>query len=152
VITPLRRRLAAAALVLLVPTMTACGIGFDQQTDKVYQAGTGSDNRSGQVYVLNAAIVSATDGTGTFAGTLVNTNQTTADALVSIAGGTGGPVALAPNASVNLAASGAVKIANPTIKAGGYLQITLQFQSGQTTTMNVPVVARVGDYANVPVS
>lgn len=152
-ITPLRRRFAAAALVLLVPTMSACGIGFDQQTDKVYQAGTGVDDRSGQVFVLNAAVVSSTAGAGTFAGTLVNSNTQTADALVAVAGGTvSAPIELPANGEVNLATTGTVKVTNPTIKAGDYVQITLQFRSGQTTTIKVPVVAHEGIYASVPAS
>jgi len=69
-LTPVRRRLAALALVLLVPSLGACGFGY--QTDKVYQPAVGVNNRSGAVAVLGAVVVSGSDGSGTFVTSLVN--------------------------------------------------------------------------------
>ena len=67
-LTPVRRRLAALALVLLVPGLGAC----QYQTDQVYQPGVGVNNRDGTVDVLGAVVVSSTDGKGTFVASLVN--------------------------------------------------------------------------------
>ncbi len=81
--SPIPRRVAIAAL-LLAPALTACG--FNEQTDQVYQPAVGVNDRSASVYVLNAVVVSGVDGSGTFAGTLVNTDTTADDTLDSVSG------------------------------------------------------------------
>lgn len=147
----LRRRLTGPALLLLVPLLAACG-GFGAATDQVYQSSAGAINRSSPVNVLNALVVSGTDGTGTFAGTLVNTNQSQPDQLISITDATlSGPIEIGPAQAVNLADSGQVQITDPSIKPGGYIELTLQFASGQTTQIDAPVMPHTGDYAEVPV-
>ncbi len=149
---PLRRRFALAALLLVTPLVGACG--FNYQTDEVYQPATGTDNRTGQVYILNAMVVTVGGKQGTFAGTLVNENQTRADKLVGITGpsiqGSTTPVPLPPNQAVNLADSGQITISGPDIKAGYMVPMTFEFANGQSTQMDVPVVSRTGAYANVP--
>lgn len=148
--TSLRRRVAATALLLLVPALSACG--FSAQTDQVYQPATGVDNRDGQVNVLNALIVSAHDGAGTFAGTLVNTNLSQADQLVSITDSKGTvAIPVPPNGLVNLATAGEVRLKNADIVPGGWVSLTLQFASGQTTQIDAPVVQNKDEYADIPV-
>jgi hypothetical protein len=149
--SPIQRRVAIAAL-LLAPALTACG--FNEQTDQVYQAALGVNDRSDNVYVLNGLIVSGVDGSGTFAGTLVNTDTTADDTLDSVSG-TGisastPDVAVPAGGTARLAESGDVTLEGAAIVPGKYVQITLGFSSGQTTTMKVPVVAAAGDYADVP--
>ena len=70
-----RRSIAAAALLLAVPALSACGVSFGAPTDQVYNPSVGVDDQSGQVDVLNALIVSGSNGSGTVVATLVN-NQT----------------------------------------------------------------------------
>ena len=70
-----RRSLAVAALVLTAPVLSSCGVGFGAQTDQVYNPAAGVDVHSGSVDVLNALIVSGTDGSGTVIATLVNNDQ-----------------------------------------------------------------------------
>ena len=72
-LTSARRRLAAVALVLLVPLLGACGFGY--QTDQVYQPSVGVNDRDGTVDVLGAVVVSSADGQGTFVASLVNKDQ-----------------------------------------------------------------------------
>lgn len=150
-LTPLRRRVASAALLLLVPLVGACG--FNYQTDQVYQPATGTDNRTGEVYILNAMVVTVNGGKGTFAGTLVNENQTKADKLVSVTGpnlqGSQAQVTVPPNGSVNLAQSGKVWVSGPQIKPGGFVTMNFEFASGQSTQMDVPVIPRTGYYGDV---
>ncbi|HEX2893203.1 MAG TPA: hypothetical protein VHO29_04275 [Marmoricola sp.] len=149
--SPLRRRTAIAAL-LLAPALTACG--FSAQTDQVYQPGVGANDRSGTVDILNAVVVSGEDGSGTFAGTLVNTDATQDDTLESVSGSG----ITAPRASVdvpaggltNLAKSGEVTLQGSDIKPGAFVELTFSFSSGQNTTMKVPVVDASGDYQDVP--
>jgi hypothetical protein len=149
--SPTQRRVAIAAL-LLAPLLTACG--FNEQTDQVYQPAVGVNDRSGNVDILNALIVSGTDGSGTFAGTLVNKNQTEDDALQSLSGpdvtASRGTVKVAAGQAALLADSGALSLTGDGIVPGKWVELTFVFSSGQSTTMKVPVVEASGDYADVP--
>ncbi|MGN6721169.1 MAG: hypothetical protein ACTHJM_00995 [Marmoricola sp.] len=116
--TTLRRRVSATAVLLLVPTLAACGFGV--QTNKQYQSGAGVDNRDGIVQILNAAVIIPAAGStdGTFVGSFVNTSgsdpatqasytpgQAATVESISIttpAGGTVDPkITLAPSTSYN---------------------------------------------------
>ena len=149
--SPSQRRLAIAAL-LLAPALASCG--FNAQTDQVYQAAVGINDRSGEVDILNALIVSGEDGSGTFAGTLVNKDTTNDDRLDSVSG----PGITASRDTVDvpasgvalLAESGDVKLRGDGIKPGSFVELTLAFSSGQSTTVKVPVVEAAGDYSDVP--
>lgn len=146
----LRRTLAAASLLVLAPVMTACG--FSEQTDAIYQSSTGVNSRAGSVWILNAAVVTGTDGEGTFAGTLVNENDNSSAELVSVTDSASKAAVVVPAGGVvNLATKGQVRVTNSSIIPGGYVELTFQFADGQTTQLNVPVLANVGDYAAVPV-
>jgi hypothetical protein len=151
--TPLRRRVALAALALLIPAVAACG--FNEQTDEVYQPATGVDNRSSEVYVLNALIVSAQGGSGTFIASLVNENQTTPDKMISISGPaiTGGTekVVIGADTLVNLANDKPITVTGAGVKAGNFVRLTLAFTNAQQVDVNVPVVANTGDYAGITV-
>jgi hypothetical protein len=150
--TPARRRLAAAALVLLVPVLGACGFGY--QTDQVYQPGVGTDSRSGTVEVLGAVIVSDTKGTGTFVASMVNSSDTDSDQLTGVTA-TGAqatlasPIDIGSDDLVNLADQGAVGITGDSVDAGNFVRVQLSFKNGQKTSMNVPVVAKDGEYDSV---
>lgn len=147
---PTLRRAAIAAL-LMAPVLTACG--FSVQTDQVYQAAVGPNYRNGDVDILNALIVSGQDGSGTFAGTLVNTKNTD-DQLDSVTGpditASRRPVDVPAAGVARLAESGALTLRGSGIEPGAYVQLTFAFSNGQTTTLKVPVVAAEGDYAGVP--
>jgi len=148
--SPIQRRAAIAAL-LLAPLLTACG--FSEQTDQVYQPAVGSNDRSGSVDILDAVIVTDTDGSGTFAGTLVNKDDK-ADHLDSVSGPgiTSGQVGVDVPASGTalLATTGEVSLEGSDIQPGNVVELTFSFANGQTVTMKVPVVAATGDYADVP--
>jgi hypothetical protein len=139
------------AIAALLPLLTACG--FSAQTDQVYQAPVGTNDRSGDVDILNALVVSGQNGSGTFAGTLVNTTDED-DVLDSVSGaGITAPsrtVDVPADQVVPLADGGEVTLQGSGIKAGSFVELTFGFSSGQTTTVNVPVVAATGDYADVP--
>ena len=149
--SPIQRRVAIAAL-LLAPTLTACG--FSAQTDQVYQAGVGTNDRSGKVDVLNATIVSDEYGSGTFAGTLVNTDTANDDRLDSVSGpgitASRKTVDIPAGGNARLADSGVITLKGSKIAPGNFVQLTFTFESGQTTTMQVIVVTANGPYANVP--
>ena len=149
--SPLRRRTTIAAL-LLAPALTACG--FSAQTDQVYQAAVGVNDRSGSVDILNALIVSGAEGSGTFAGTLVN-KDTTDDATLESVEGPGitasrTTVDVPAGGNARLADSGEVTLEGSEIEPGSFVELTFTFSSGQRTTMKVPVVEATGDYSDVP--
>ena len=148
-----RRRLASAALLLAVPTLTSCTVNFDEQTDKVYNPSVGVDDRSGEVDVLNALIVSGADGSGTICATLVNEDQLRADQLKGVAGQgqdasikvtPGGPTALAPGGLLNLAAQGRVFARGDKVVPGNFVSITFTFQNAKAITVDAPVVDNSG--------
>ncbi len=157
-LTPLRRRLAALARVLLVPTVGGCGIsgfaGAEYQTDEVYQPGVGVNDRSGTVAVLGAVVVSATEGSGTFVASLVNGDLEEPDALTELTGEgvqaeITGQLQVEPDALLNLSQTGAVEVTGEDIAPGKFVELTLTFESGQETTMNVPVVRDEEEFAEV---
>jgi len=146
----LRRRVAAAFLLALAPVITACG--FSEQTDAPYQSAIGVQSRTGQVWILNAVVVTATDGEGTFAGTLVNQSDTDSVKLQSVTAASGKVnVEVPANGLVNLATKGQIRLTDDAIKPGDYISLTFQFSNGQTTDLDVPIYPNTGDYADVPV-
>ena len=149
-LTPVRRRLAPLALVLLVPGLGACAY----QTDQVYQPGVGVNNREGTVDVLGAVVVSSTDGEGTFVASLVNSDLEEADELTGVTGEDlqvqlAEPVEIQPEGLVNLADSGAVSVTGDEIEPGRFARITLTFASGQETEVNAPVVEEAGEFSDI---
>jgi hypothetical protein len=150
-LTPTRRRLAALAVALLVPTLGACAY----QTDKVYQPSIGVNNRQGDVDVLGAVIASGAAGSGTFVASLANKDLDKPAKLVAVTGPSGmtfqvvKQVEIGPEALVNLADIGAVSVTGDAVKAGGFARITLQFDTGQSTKLNVPIVDKDDEFSDV---
>ena len=155
--SPIQRRVAIASL-LLAPVLGACG--FNAQTDQVYQAATGVNERSETVEILNAQIVSGKEGTGTFVATLDNTDTKQPDELVSVTGdgvtATTKGVEIPADGVANLAV--AAKGANPVqvqvdgdrVQAGNWVRLTFGFKNGQSTEVLIPVVASSEEFADVP--
>lgn len=158
-LTPLRRRVAALAMVLLVPVLGGCGIagihGNDYQTDQVYQPAVGVNNRSGVVDVLGAVVVSGSDGSGTFIATLVNKDLENPATLTQVTGPSGmtiqvvKPVAVAADGLTNMAQMGAVGVSGEAVQAGGFARLTLTFDTGQSTMLNVPIVDRNQEFSGI---
>jgi len=157
--SPIKRRVAIVAALLLAPALTACG--FSAQTDKIYQAANGINDRTGTVEILNAQIISAADGSGTFIATLDNNDATNDDKLISV---TGGGVT-AKSDGVDIPADGVANLAEPAktgdpvqvqvdgdaIQAGKWVRLTFTFASGQSTEALIPIYSSDSpDYANVP--
>jgi hypothetical protein len=151
--SPVRRRLAALALVLALPTLGACGFGY--QTDQVYQPGVGVNSRSGDVDILGAVVVSGSDGAGTFVTTFVNKDSDKPATLTSITGEDGlqlqivKPVKVEADGVLNLASLGAIGVSGDGVKAGAYARLTLEFDTGQKTEVNVPVVDKDEEFSGI---
>ena len=152
---PLRRAfaLAACAAALLVPS----GCGFHMATDRVYTPAAGVNFRDGDVKVLNAAIVSKADGSGTFVAALVN-DATESVQMSGIAGdGTSvanvdvKPVTVKPDRLVNLADSDGVHVSG-SFKAGDFVTLQITFSNGENVSLDVPVVKDDGQWAGLDTS
>jgi hypothetical protein len=155
-----RRSLAAAVLVLAAPVLTSCGGNFNQQTNQIYNPAEGVDDRSGQVDVLNALVVSTEKGSGTVVATFVNNDQDRGDSLKSIAGAgqdadlkvtPGGPTAIAPGGLLNLAERGRNFVEGERVQAGYFVEVTFTFDNAGAVTVKVPVVnGAEPEYTSIP--
>jgi hypothetical protein len=155
--------LAAAAALLAVPALSSCGVNFDAQTDQVYTPSDGENSYEGDVDVLNALIVSDSPGSGRFIATLVNNETSEPDALqgvqgvgesaevtFSVEGGEteiapGGSLSLALDESAMVAASGSEEVLAP----GLYVRVSVSFANGESSELNVPVMAPGETYQEV---
>jgi copper(I)-binding protein len=151
--SPLRRRIAAVALVLAAPAAAGCTNGFDAQTDQPYQPAVGVNDQTGSVDALNAAIVSDTDGIGTLSVTLLN-NADQPDQLVSVTGSDltaqFSPIELPTDQLVDLSKEGQVAVSGPKVSAGEFVTLELVFRDGGSKEMTVPVVPHAFDFGEVP--
>jgi hypothetical protein len=156
-----RRSIAAAAVVLAAPVLSSCATGnFDAQTDQPYNPAVGVDARDGSVDVLNALIVSGSNGSGTLVSTLVNNDESKPDSLQKVAGSgkdgalkvtLGGPTSLPAGGMLNLANKGGVVVRGDRVVPGKFVEITFSFQRGDSVTLQAPVVANVAPYDQVKV-
>jgi hypothetical protein len=144
-----RRRIAAAVLALGAPALTACTVNFDEQTDAVYNPAAGVDDRSGSVDVLNALVVSGSDGSGAVVASLVNNDRQNEDSLKGVAGaGKDAPLQVTPGGSttipagglLNLAKDGQVQVRGERVVPGNFLELTFTFDRGEPVTVMTPVV------------
>ena len=152
-----RRSVAVAALVL-APALSSCG--FNQPTDRVYTPGVGVNERSGEVDVLNALVVTGAPGSGSLVATLVNNDGSQSDALVRVTGSgensslrvdLESPLQIRPGGSLSVSDEAEVPVEGEAVKAGAFVELAFTFENAQTTTVQVPVVARRGPYADIPV-
>lgn len=152
----LRRSIAAAAVLLAAPALSSCG--FDAPTDQIYNPSVGVNDRSGSVNVLHAAVVSGESGTGTVIAGLVNKDERNDDQLVGISSNAEGitvngpgPVELPAGTLHQLADEGRFTAEGDDIEPGRFVPLTFTFERGEEVTLEVPVVARRGAFADVPV-
>ena len=154
----LRRSIAAAAVVVAAPVLASCG--FDYQTDQVYTPSEGVIDRSGNVDVLNAMIVSGEDGSGTLVAGLVNNDTEDSDTLSEVSGAeedltvtvenAGGPVEIPADGLVQLADEGSFAVTGDQIQPGMFVTLKLTFENAGSVTLDVPVVSDDPPYDQVP--
>lgn len=147
------RTLAAVALLVVAPAITACG--FDAQTEKVYQPAEGVNVTGNDIDVLGAVVVSSTPGSGIFVASL-NNNTARADQIVSVeAAGSTVPVTVGqdiPAGSLLNLAMGkpkGVAVSEKSIQAGGYVRIQLTFEHSAPVVVNAPVVDNSAPYNDI---
>jgi hypothetical protein len=149
-----RRSLALGAAGLAATAgLTACG--FDYPTDRINNVTAGVDYRDGTVDILNAAVVAKAANSGTFVATFVNGSPTQTVSLQSASGDNtaistvdAAPFSMQPNTLVNLAAGQGIPVSG-TFALGQFVNISFQFDDGETADMSVPVVADDGQWAGL---
>lgn len=159
---PLRRSarlLAAGALVLAAPALASCG--FDYATDRVYTPGVGTNDRSTEIDVLSAVVVSAEDGAGTIVASFVNNNNED-DGTITAIEGAGEDEALTvegfstitvpANGMVNLAEAETPITVSGDFDSGAFLTLRFTFGDGSTVEQDVPTVPDCFEYAGLDAS
>jgi hypothetical protein len=155
--------LAAAAGLLAVPALSACGTNFDAQTDQVYTPADGENSYDGSVDVLNAMIISETPGSGRFIAGLVNNDSQEADTFEGVEGVgesaevtfsvEGGETEIPPGGGLQLAdAESAMVVASGSedvLQAGAFVRVSVSFANGDSAELNVPVMAPGDTYEDV---
>ena len=147
----------------VAPALAACSLGtsnFDAQTNQFYTPAEGVNERSGDVDVLNALVVSDGSGRGRFIAGLVNNSATTDDALTDVQGsgdfsdvqGTmGASIDIRAGAFVQLADEGVepVMLSGDSVAPGRFIELTLTFQEAGEVTVELPVVTNDDDFQDV---
>jgi hypothetical protein len=148
--------LTAATLAL---TLSSCG--FEQPTDMVYNPAVGVNDQSGSVDVLNAVIVSGSDGSGTLVATFANNDPEQEATLAQVtAGGEDqvqvtleGETAIDAGSLLNLLDEGGAQVEGEAVVPGAFITLTFLFDGAESATLDVPVVEHgEGPYEDVPVS
>jgi hypothetical protein len=146
-------RLVAGALVLALPLLGSCGFG--KATDRPNTQAAGINNQAGDVKVLSAVIVAAQPDSGTFVATLSNSQADKDFELTGVAGsGVWSDLGIEPSdPAIPLPARGSVNLVNADpitvtgdFEAGQVAELTLTFDSGDTVTMDVPIVFACNTY------
>ncbi|GGO76990.1 hypothetical protein [Nocardioides deserti] len=143
--------LALGALVLTVPALGACG--FNPATDRVNTISMSGNDRSGDVDVVGAVIVSERAGSGTFLTTFSNYHEAEPTEFDSITGADGAtveagefePLEIKEGGLVTLLQSGGVRLTGD-FDPGDFVPLTLGFSSGEEIEMTVPVVPACDEY------
>ncbi|HSU02414.1 MAG TPA: hypothetical protein VLK03_07700 [Nocardioides sp.] len=143
----LRPLVTAAAVLALAAPLSSCG--FDYATDREYDVTSAASNREGDVDVLNAVVVSAAEGSGTFIASFSNNDPEEEQTFTAVAGAEGEaitatefePVAIDPGGLVNLAEPPAGVVLTGEFTAGDVVPLSIDFGNGERISLNVPVVA-----------
>ena len=140
------RRTLALGLAGLTTTAALSACGFNYPTDRINNLTAGVNDRNGTVEVLNAVVVSKKDGSGTFVAGFANNDQTqqvqvtgmssTSSTVTSVEAKKFG---IPPNGFVNLANGGGVLVTG-TFTRGDFVNMTITYDNGETTSIGVPVV------------
>lgn len=142
----------AAGVLLLAAPLSSCG--FDNATEREYTQAAGANNRDASVDVLNAVIVSAEEGSGTFVATFVNNDVSEDGTIEAMTPGVDtaqiadfSPITVDPGSHVYLGAEGEEGVAvEGEFGAGAMVPITFELSGGQVVQMTVPVVSNCHEF------
>ncbi|WP_193610560.1 hypothetical protein [Nocardioides lijunqiniae] len=146
--------LAVGALLLATPALSSCG--FNLATDRINTVQHGGTNRDASVDLLAVVIVSATDGSGTLSGRIVNSSEDATE-LSAVTALDDESVSTGEIASVEVPSGAAVAMADlgdgvrveGDFAAGDIIDLTFEFTNGEQVEVEVPVVRECGYYADL---
>jgi hypothetical protein len=153
-----RNRLLAATMVTAFALAGCAGTGDNAQTNQQYQAGVGTNLRTGQVQLYNALAVDNGDGTATLSTVVLNTTDRTQkldSASASVPNGGRGvgvqaaPAIIGPGATFNTGPAATVVFTGKALKPGDYVTVTLRFDDAGEVSVDAPVVTRTTMYSSV---
>lgn len=159
-----RRPQAFVAALLALTALSSCGVNFGAQTNQVYAPSDGQSSYDGAVDVINALIVSDSDGRGRLIAGLVNNDQEESDALLRVSGaGEDQGLTASIRGETEIPASGLVQLARDDaavvvlegdaeqLRPGAFVRVTFTFENADPATINVPVLPPGRDYADVDI-
>lgn len=156
---PLKLRRSTAltlgALLLGAPLLSSCG--FNMATDRPYTPGSGVNDQTKSVDVLNAAIVSKADGSGTFIASFANNNPTQPVQVTGVAMDAAGAPANSLSGAIDVPAGGLTNLAQKnqgvalsgSFKLGDFVPLQISFSTGEQVRVEVPVVLDANQYAGL---
>ena len=152
----LRPTAIAGLLLALVPaaaTLSSCG--FDYPTDRVNTIAAGTNNRDHSVDALGIRVLATAQGEGRLIGALSNNYDD--DASLDTVTSPDGVATAAEFEPVEVAGRGTVNLANLApinltgdFTAGDVIALDLTFSTGETASLDVPVVKNCFQYTQVP--
>ena len=144
----LRRQLAiAVGAVALAAPLSSCG--FDYATDRPYTPGAATNDRSGQVDILGATVVSSEPGRGTLVVGFSNNSDSDENAVTGV---TAEGFEIEGFETVELPPQGYEQLGEQGVEvtgdyvAGNVLDLTFEFEDGEPITMEVPVVTACDEF------
>lgn len=152
----LRPTAIAGLLLALVPaaaTLSSCG--FDYPTDRVNTIAAGTNNRDHSVDALGIRVLATAKGEGRLIGALSNNydDDASLDSVTSPDGtATAGefePVEVAGRGTVNLANLDPISLTGD-FTAGDVIALDFTFSTGETASLDVPIVKNCFQYTQVP--
>lgn len=161
--------LRRVATVVVIPAaalaLSGCGSNFSAQTNQIYQAAEGTNDRSALVYSLNTLVVGDDEGNGTVTARLVNTGPDEDELQSFTAQQDDGseikvvaltePIALgtppSPDQSILLGPEGELRLQGGGFVPGDFITLNLVFAQSEPLSIDVPVVEPTPEYAEIPV-
>lgn len=151
----LRPTAIAGLLLAAVSSVTLSSCGFDYPTDRVNTIAAGQNNRDHSVDALGIRVYATTQGEGRLIGALAN-NLDDAASLDEVTSPDGvftaakfAPVEVPGGGGVNLTNGDPIELTGD-FTAGDFITVQLGFSTGETATLDVPVVKNCFQYTAVP--
>lgn len=155
---PAARLLAAGGALALATVLSSCG--FNYATDRIYTPAEGVNDRSTDIDVLGAVIVSGQEGSGTFIATFANNVQDESSTVDSLTGAGDDDalevddfetIEVRPGDMVNLADDGGI-VVRGDFGPGDFVRVLITFGDGETAEMDVPATPPCDEFEGLDTS
>lgn len=154
------RRLALTTAALGAALgLSACGTGLSAQTNAVYQASVGADQRQGDFESYNTIIVANGDDSWSLTAALLNTTDDAGQLVSYTVAPLGGgqsisakpdkPVSIKAGALTTIGYEGEAIFDSSDLVNGEYAVVSLNFSNGSTTEIETPILPRTGDLEEI---